>query len=162
MTKDIIEKVKGGGILSVNDLTPAEKIRLYELFDRYELCQSTCYRRLFEKGFDKWEIEGISKVQNEFLLTELCGTDDNGEGEEGSRGYGYVLTQDGKYDRRDFYRMVTDLKIGIKLCEFMAARGMKSQVTVRTRFAENSWKLWELKGVRAILDEFTEGNDNNE
>lgn len=29
MTKDVIEKVKGGGILSVNDLTPAEKVRLY-------------------------------------------------------------------------------------------------------------------------------------
>lgn len=80
-----------------------------------------------------------------------CG---NGTGEDsGSRGYGYVLTLDTNYDDSQFYSMLSDLRIGRRFCDFMAAHGMTSQMTVRTRFKANDWKEWERIGIRSILSD---------
>ena len=153
MTKKIIEKITSGGVLNVNDLNPSEKKALYAHFSAYGMSQSTCYLRFFDKGFRQWEIIGISHIRQEFLLTHNCCVDDKGTEDEGSRGYGYVLTLTDGYDDSKFYSVVSDLKMGVKLSEFMAERGMASQMTVRTRFKANDWKAWELKGIKAILEE---------
>ena len=44
--------------------------------------------------------------------------------------------------------------MGKVLCDRMSELGMSSQMTVRTRFKEDDWKPWELKGVKAIIEEY--------
>lgn len=154
MTKNIWKKILDGDILSATDLTPEEKKRLYALFDGYGMPKSTCYNRFFDKGFYKWEIMGVSHIRDAFLVSEKCNADDISEGDDGSRGYGAVLALSSKYNDGKFYELITNLKMGKRLCDRMAELGMSSQMTVRTRFKANDWKPWELKGVKAIIDEF--------
>lgn len=154
MTKNIWKKIMDGGILSVTDISPEEKKQLYALFEGYGLPQSTCYNRFFDKGFCKWEIMGVSHIRDAFLVLEKINTDNLQEGEEGSRGYGAVLSLSTGYNDSKFYELVTNLKMGKRLCDCMSELGMSSQMTVRTRFKANDWKPWELKGVKAIIDEF--------
>ena len=154
MTKNIWKKILDGGVLSATDLTSEEKKRLYALFEWYGMPKSTCYHRFFDKGFCKWEIVGVSHIQDVFLWREKINTNDMPEGEEGSRGYGAVLALSHEYDNSKFYELVTNLKIGKRLCDYMSELGMSSQMTVRTRFKANDWKPWELKGIKAIIDEF--------
>lgn len=156
MTKNIWKKIWDGGTLSATDLTPEDKKRLYALFEGYGMPKSTCYNRFFDKGFCEWEIMGVSHIRDAFLVSEKGNTDEEPEGEEGSRGYGAVLALSSKYDDSKFYELVTNLKIGKRLCDRMAELGMSSQMTVRTRFKANDWKPWELKGVKAIINEFDE------
>lgn len=156
MTKNVWKKILDGGALSAIDLTPEEKKRLYALFEMYDMPKSTCYNRFFDKGFCEWEIVGVSHIRNVFLERERVNTDDMPEGEDGSRGYGAVLALSPEYDSSKFYELVTNLKMGKRLCDYMAELGMSSQMTVRTRFKANDWKPWELKGVKAIIDEFDE------
>lgn len=154
MTKNIWKKILDGGTLSATDLTPEAKKRLYALFEGYGMPKSTCYNRFFDKGFRKWEIMGVSYIRDAFLVKEKSNTDNIPEGEESNRGYGAVLALSSEYDDSKFYEIVTNLKIGKHLCDRMAELGMSSQMTVRTRFKSNDWKPWELKGVKAIIDEF--------
>lgn len=154
MTKNIWNKIFDGGILSSTELTPEEKKRLYVLFEGYGMPKSTCYNRFFNKGFCKWEIMGVSHMKDSFLVEEKCNTDNIPDGEEGSRGYGAVLALSQEYNDSKFYELVTNLKMGKVLCDRMSELGMSSQMTVRTRFKENDWKPWELKGVKAIIEEF--------
>lgn len=153
MNKNIWRKIKDGRALSANDLSAEEKKILYAVMENYGMPQSSCYRRFFEKGFSRWELDGVSKIENEFLLSVPCNTNFNKEGEEGSRGYGYVLSIMPDYDESKFYQLVTQLKIGVSLIDFMAQRGMASQMTVRTRFRNNDWKPWEKAGIARIIDE---------
>lgn len=154
MTKNVWKKILDGGTLSAKDLTPEDKKRLYVLFEGYGMPKSTCYNRFFDKGFCQWEIMGVSHIRDVFLVREKSNTDNTPEGDEGSRGYGAVLALSSKYDDSKFYEIVTTLKQGKRLCDRMAELGMSSQMTVRTRFKANDWKPWELKGVKAIIDEF--------
>lgn len=153
MTKKILKKICAGTALDVNDMTPDEKKELYSHLLTYGMPMSTSYHRLFEIGFRPWQIMGVSRIRDEFLATNTCCLDDNGTEDHGSRGYGYVLTLSDSYDDSKFYDMVTDLKMGAKLCDYMAEKGMDSQMTVRTRFKANDWKPWELKGIKSILEE---------
>lgn len=156
MTKTIWKKILDGGILSATDLTPEEKKRLYALFEGYGMPKSTCYNRFFDKGFCQWEIMGVSHIRDAFLVSEKSNTDDMPEGDEGSKGDGAALALSSQYNDSKFYELVTNLKMGKRLCDRMAELGMSSQMTVRTRFKANDWKPWELKGVKAIIDEFVE------
>lgn len=154
MTKNIWKKIFDNGTLSATDLTSEDKKRLYALFEGYGMPKSTCYNRFFDKGFCKWEIVGVSHIRDVFLVSEKSNTDNISEGEDGSKGYGAVLALSSKYDDSKFYELITNLKMGKRLCDRMAELGMASQMTVRTRFKANDWKPWELKGVKAIIDEF--------
>ena len=156
MTKNIWKKIWDGGTLSVADITPEEKKQLYALFEGYGMPQSTCYNRIFNKGFCEWEIVGVSHIRDAFLVMEESDTDNLQEGDEGNRGYGAVPSLSPEYADSKFYDLVTSLKMGKRLCDRMAELGMSSQMTVRTRFKANDWKPWELKGVKAIIDEFVQ------
>ncbi len=158
MTKQIFEKILSGGVLLPNDLTADEKKTLNAVMAKYGMPQSTAYVRFFDKGFDQWEILGVSQLRQEFLLTSVCTSDGEAE-EDGSRGYGLVISMASDYDDSQFYDIVTRLKQGKILCQFMANRGMASQTTVRNRFKDNDWKPWELKGIKAIIDEIFENEE---
>lgn len=156
MTKQIFEKILSGGTLDSKDLTVEEKKHLLAVMSQYGMPISTSYSRFFDKGFSQWEICGVSKLKEEFLSMAIPSKED-GDDEEGTRGYGYVLTLEPGYDDSKFYDIICQLKMGVKLCDFMAERGMASQMTVRTRFKANDWKPWEVKGIRSIIDDlFTE------
>lgn len=160
MGKQIFEKIISGGVLDVKDMTADEKKALYACMQEYGMPGSTAYLRFFSKGFSPWELFGVAKLKNVFLATTPCCVDDNGIEDSGSRGYGYVLTLAQGYDDSKFYEVVTDLKMGVRLCNFMADRGMTSQTTVRNRFKANDWKPWEIKGIESILSDFI--NNSNE
>lgn len=151
MAKQNLKKILDGEILGANELTAEEKKCLYDVMKEHGMSNSTTYLRFFSKGFSQWELLGVAKLRDEFLQTTPCCVDDKGTEDPGSRGYGYVLTLAQDYDDSKFYDMVTALKMGVKLCEFMASRGMASTTTVRTRFRSNNWKPWEIKGVASIL-----------
>lgn len=151
MNKQVWRKIIAGRCLSPKDLTADEKKQLYELMSGYDMPVSSAYRRFFEKGFDAWELCGVSQIKDEFLITSACDTDCGGNGEEGTRGYGYVQTLSPDYDGAHFYDLVTSLKMGVRLCDYMAERGMASQATVRNRFKADDWKAWERMGVANIL-----------
>lgn len=159
MTKQIFEKIRRGETLDVKDLTAEEKKRLYDIMGQYGMPSSTAYSRFFERGFRKWEIFGVTKIQEMFLLAASPTTDGVKEDKD-NRGYGYVLSMADGYDASKFYDVLTNLKMGAKLCDYMAQYGMASQMTVRTRFRANDWKHWELVGVGHIIDEYTKGEAN--
>lgn len=153
MTKEKFKKIKSNGTFFVDDLTPEEKRDVYAVMEKYGMPQSTAYFRFFRVGFDPWEISGVYKLQREFLLSVFADIDGTGNDEEGTRGYGYVLTLDKNYDDTKFFDICNRLKIGNKLCDFIARRGMKSPVTTRKRFSSADWQPWEVIGLDAIIDE---------
>lgn len=156
MTKQTFEPIFAGKTLSAKDLTVDEKKNLFALIGKYGIPFSSAYYRFFKLGFREWEIIGVSKLEKEFLLTSVC------DGEDGNKGYGYMLTLDPNYNDSKFYELVTSLKLGKMLCDMMAEKGMTSQKTVRTRFRENNWKRWEWIGLRTIIDKFIASSNNKE
>ena len=161
MTKEIVKKICDGGVLSVGDMSADAKKRLYALMERYGMPQSTSYHRFFNIGFAKWEILGVTKLKNRFLPTSFSEVED-GTDVEGSRGYGYVLSLDPDYEDSKFFTLVTQQKIGVKLCNYMSELGMASQMTVRTRFKADDWKPWEQKGIKNILEDFVKSEKQSE
>lgn len=153
ITKQKLEKIFAGGILDPKDLTADEKKWLYAVMQQQGMSMSTAYIRFFSKGFSPWELLGVSQLRESFLITSPCCVDNHNTEEKGSRGYGYVLTLAKDYDDSKFYDIVTNLKMGVKLCEYMAEKGMLSPTTVRTRFKANDWKPWELMGVIKVLQD---------
>lgn len=149
MTKQIFEKIFKGGVLKKHDLTADEKKRLYALMNEKGLSSSAAYLRFFDKGFDPWEIEGITITRNRFLISTAPP-----DSMTGDCGYLYVLTLADDYDDSKFYSLITEQKVGKNFCDYMADLGMKSQATVRNRFKANDWKQWELDGIRNIIKEF--------
>ena len=151
MNKKMLKKILAGKVLRPSDMTTKQKNDLYARLAPYGISPTLAYHRFFHIGFKAWEISGVTQLKKEFLIMASCG---NGTGEDsGSRGYGYVLTLDPNYDDSQFYSMLSDLRIGRRFCDFMAAHGMTSQMTVRTRFKANDWKEWERIGIRSILSD---------
>lgn len=160
MTKQTFKKILSGGVLSSKEVSAEDKKVIYDTMKQYGMSESTAYLRFFDKGFRQWELLGVTKLRQEFLLTTPT-YKQNGENdsevveEDGTRGYGYVISLEEGYDDSKFYDLVTNLKMGYRLCEFMAERGMSSATTTRTRFKANDWKPWELMGINAIVDILT-------
>ncbi len=120
-------------VLSPSDLTADEKKEIYALFEEYEMPQSTAYIRLFTKGFDEWELQGINNIKADFCtennLQDLAGV---GEG---------------------FYSSLPFMSgLKVKLVNFVALLGMEHRNTVNKRFDADDWKKWERIGIRSIID----------
>lgn len=134
MTKKIFEKIWEGGVFYVSDLCPDEKKAVYAAMQKEGMSMSTSYLRFFDKGFDPWEIKGLTHICKKFLEdmdAQPCGMD-------------------------VFWDKITEKQWGTKFCDYMATLGMRSQATVRNRFKANDWRSWELRGVRDIIDNITE------
>lgn len=151
MTKDILRKIVTGGILCTTDVTAEKKKDLYALMNKYGMSASTAYLRFFVKGFKQWEIQGVSELRDEFIKTFVFGNSDK---DKYCIDHDDVLSIDPTYNDNRFYTLISSLKIGKDFCDFMAARGMSSQMTVRTRFKTNNWKPWEIKGIQHIIEDF--------
>ena len=138
MTKDLFAKLlTSKGVLQATDLTVSEKKDLCSFLQRYGISQALYYDRFFKEGFYEWEIEGINHIKSFFM--DECLSDEKGN-----------ITESGK-----FYELIGNRR-GLKsqFTKLMYDKGMRSEVTVRKRFASDDWKPWELMGICAIIEEF--------
>ena len=133
--KTILEKIlTPHGVLAPSDLTAAEKKYLYDALERFGMPTSTAYQRLFNKGFDEWELQGIDRIKHEFIAeNNLPQMERVGEG---------------------FYSSLPFMSgLKVKLVNKLALLGMEHRNTVDKRFDADDWKPWERKGIRDIISE---------
>ncbi len=140
MNKNCFSKILSGGILNVSDLTSDEKKSLFALMEKYGMSVSTAYLRFFDKGFKSWEIMGVSKIKTDFLAP-------------------LSINEDAAFATSHFYARISTLGWGVQFCKYMKLHGMKSQMTVRSRFKSENFDDWEVKGVASIIDEYIEQHE---
>lgn len=162
MTKEIVEKIANSYTpLQVDDLSVEDKKALYVVLAKKGFTLATFYLRFFQKGFSKWEIEGINECKRQFLLLpdvsqlllDYVGEDDS-QMVNGDKGYLYTLAQSDEPGL--FYSCLKRANAGMcnKFIAYMNERGM-SAATVIKRFTEENWKPWEQEGIRSILASYT-------
>lgn len=162
MTKEIVEKIANSYTpLQVNDLSVEDKKALYVVLAKKGFTLATFYLRFFQKGFSKWEIEGINECKRQFLLLpdvsqlllDYVGEDDP-QMVNGDKGYLYTLAQSD--EPGVFYSCLKRANAGMcnKFIAYMNERGM-SAATVIKRFTVENWKPWEQEGIRSILASYT-------
>lgn len=162
MTKEIVEKIANSYTpLQVDDLSVEDKKALYVVLAKKGFTLATFYLRFFQKGFSKWEIEGINECKRQFLLLpdvsqlllDYVGEDDP-QMVNGDKGYLYTLAQSDEPGL--FYSCLKRANAGLcnKFIAYMNERGM-SAATVIKRFTVENWKPWEQEGIRSILASYT-------
>lgn len=162
MTKEIVEKIAYSYTpLQVDDLSVEDKKALYVVLAKKGFTLATFYLRFFQKGFSKWEIEGINECKRQFLLLsdvsqlllDSVGEDDP-QMVNGDKGYLYTLAQSDEPGL--FYSCLKRANAGMcnKFIAYMNERGM-SAATVIKRFTVENWKPWEQEGIRSILASYT-------
>lgn len=162
MTKEIVEKIANSYTpLQVDDLSVEDKKALYVVLAKKGFTLATFYLRFFQKGFSKWEIEGINECKRQFLLLpdvlqlllDYVGEDDP-QMVNGDKGYLYTLAQSDEPGL--FYSCLKRANAGMcnKFIAYMNERGM-SAATVIKRFTVENWKPWEQEGIRSILASYT-------
>ncbi len=141
MTKEVFFKLHApGGHLEAKDLTADEKKDLYALMVSFGATAALAYNRFFDKGFDRWELQGINQCKADFVAEHV-------EDEELRKTL--YAKDEGFYSALPF---MSGLRM--KLVEHMAARGMIHRKTVDQRFDADDWKEWERVGVDFIIDKF--------
>lgn len=162
MTKEIVEKIANSYTpLQVDDLSVEDKKAMYVVLAKKGFTLATFYLRFFQKGFSKWEIEGINECKRQFLLLpdvsqlllDYVGEDDP-QMVNGDKGYLYTLAQSDEPGL--FYSCLKRANAGMcnKFIAYMNERGM-SAATVIKRFTVENWKPWEQEGIRSILASYT-------
>mgnify|MGYP003518205516 FL=1 len=159
MTKEILKKISVPFTpLDVNDLTSDEKKDLASSFAKRGFTASTFYLRFFQKGFSKWEIDGVKECKRQFLnLPEvakaLLDYEESDRSLPGDKGYFYTLAMSEKPG--EFYACLKNANMGLcnRFIEFMGERGMSSGTVIK-RFTNDCWKPWEREGVKALLESF--------
>lgn len=162
MTKEIVEKIANSYTpLQVDDLSVEDKKGLYVVLAKKGFTLATFYLRFFQKGFSKWELEGINECKRQFLLLpdvsqlllDYVGEDDP-QMVNGDKGYLYTLAQSDEPGL--FYSCLKRANAGMcnKFIAYMNERGM-SAATVIKRFTVENWKPWEQEGIRSILASYT-------
>lgn len=147
--------------MQVDDLSVEDKKALYVVLAKKGFTLATFYLRFFQKGFSKWEIEGINECKRQFLLLpdvsqlllDYVGKDDP-QMVNGDKGYLYTLAQSDEPGL--FYSCLKRANAGMcnKFIAYMNERGM-SAATVIKRFTVENWKPWEQEGIRSILASYT-------
>lgn len=129
--------------LAPKDVLSADKQRLYEHFGKYGLPHSTCYLRIFDKGFKEWEIVGVDSIKDSFIKEHLSEISAAVDGDvdlcklRGSEFYGYLHRA----------KLVSEFK------RLMNRLGMSEGTTLK-KFLKDNFKLWERKGVKSLIGEF--------
>lgn len=122
-------------VLSPDDLSATEKKRLYDLLMSYGASLSFAYERFFKEGFEQWELTGIDTIKLEFLDSHNLSINSSEPGA--------------------FYELLGNHR-GLKaeLRDRMQSLGMKSELTIIRRFTADNWRPYELRGIKAIIEEF--------
>ena len=132
------------------DLTPNQKVHLWDVMARYGAKQGFSYKRFFDKGFRQWELQGIDNIKRTFLSTsypqQLTDTEVTQIVSEPGAFYALLGKQRGL--KRLFHLYICSLGMGLT-----ASVG---------RFRTDDFRPWERVGVRHIMQEFENEvrNDN--
>lgn len=144
-----------GAHLNCDDLTPNQKLYLWELMKSYGASQGFAYDRFFKEGFREWELLGIDNIKKRFIeehQKELWTTPED----DGTVGYAGVLATYGDVCNTpgEFYRTLGRV-FGLKkqFTEYMKSLGMGTN-SVLNHFTNDDWKDYERVGIMAVIDEF--------
>lgn len=157
MRTEVFSKIiSGKGHLSVDDLSPDEKKRLSALMSDFGATAGFTYDRFFQKGFRRWELEGIRKIKSDFLKQHekemLESVDDDGD-----KGYAFALSLDNS--KGGFYKAIGEVKgLRSRFLETMKDKGMGSPNTIISRFSEDNWKPYEEQGIENIINQYCKQN----
>lgn len=113
-----------------------ERKALYDHMASYDMPTSTSYTRMFRQGFgsgfEAWELSGVREV-----IRDFCKENGMEAPTEEDMPMFYLERLEGQRE---------------KFCAFLLERGM-SRSTCIYRFKNWNFKKWELKGIRAIIEE---------
>lgn len=124
----------------ISEISVSEKKILQDKLAEMGFSQPTFYLRFFQKGFSEWELSGVKNLKIRFL----------GLINEQNIEAGNINTDDTFYESLGQTKGLRNMFIA-----FMQERGM-SAATVIKRFTLESWRPWELEGIRAVLEPFVE------
>lgn len=144
-----------GAHLECNDLTPNQKMLLWDVMKAEGASQGFAYDRFFKEGFREWELIGVDAIKAAFIEEHQRELWTEPE-EDGTVGYAAILANYGDTLEREggFYDTigrVTGLKKAFT--EQMNRMGMGTNQVLQ-RFTTDNWKPWQRRGIRAIIDDF--------
>lgn len=129
--------------LAPKDVSPAGKQRLYEHFGKYGLPHSTCYLRIFDKGFKEWEIVGVDSIKDSFIKEHLAKISAAVDGDVDLC----------KLKGSEFYEYLRRAKLVSEFKRLMNRLGMSEGTTLK-KFLKDDFEAWERKGVKSLIGEF--------
>lgn len=148
MAKKIFDKItSSNSALMSSDLTADEKKQLYAHMAKFDMTESKCYKRFFDKGFAMWEILGVENILRQFLEEHKDKLVKSGK--DGDRGYAYVLS----LTKETSYAAIREAGLLSTFIRHMETLGMCGN-TVYKRFQNPDWKAYELRGIKSILSTF--------
>ena len=147
--KDKFNRLFSGQIqhLDSSDLTAKTKTRLYLSLKPHGMTQSTFYLRLFNRGFEAWEIHGIHNIKKTFIRTH------EKELRAANEGSIRFRNNDGS-----FYEALRKAELITVFKAYMFELGMSLNTTTQ-RFSTDNWKSWEQKGIKSLVEQFLERYD---
>lgn len=137
---NIFQPIYEGKLIDGDDLVKEQREAFFQKMESFEMPRSTTFGRFFKKGFAQWEIEGVDAVKRKFV-----------------EAYSLNFPPDYNFleDKRNFYEILLAFEIPLSdFYDYMKQKGMKSSVTIKCRFALESWKAWEKMGIRKILTDY--------
>lgn len=137
--------------LNCDDLTANQKVLLFELMQNYGATRGFAYDRFFQKGFDEWELQGITPICRDFLTTHIAEIYPHMTDSETA-----PLIEEVATDSRNFYQTLGRVP-GLKSVfqKHIGVLGMSNAV-VFLRFNSDNFRPYERIGIRAIIAEFEE------
>ena len=134
--------------LNCDDLTPNQKVLLWEVMERHGAKRGFSYDRFFDKGFFEWELLGVDAIKRLFLNDHAAVLFPYAP-EQRDALIDDIIRRDG-----EFYRTL-GLRHGLK-CDFHAytsSLGMGITTSLK-RFSTEDWLDYERIGVRNVMLEF--------
>lgn len=134
--------------LNCDDLTPNQKVLLYDIMQRHEATKGFAYDRFFKEGFDPWEMMGVDAIKRSFLTEHA--TDIFPEHTDGVE----ALINDIIVLSGEFWRTlgrIPGLKKDFK--EYMASLSM-CETAVVANFTTDNFREFQRIGINAIISEF--------
>ena len=134
--------------LNCDDLTPNQKVLLFDIMQRHEATRGFAYDRFFKEGFDPGELKGIDAIKRDFLtqhISEIFPEHTSGID---------ALIHDIISKTGEFWRTlgrIPGLKKDFK--EYMASLSM-CETAVVANFTTDNFRDFQRIGITAVIQEF--------
>ncbi len=135
--------------LNSDDITANQKVLLFDIMQRHGATRGFAYNRFFQKGFDLWELTGITNINRDFLLTHIAEIYPHMTKEET-----IPFIEELAVDTRNFYQTLGRVP-GLKSIfqKHIGAMGMSNAV-VFLRYNADNFRPYERMGIRVIIQQF--------
>ncbi len=135
--------------LNCDDLTPNQKIFLWEVMARHGAKQGFSYDRFFVKGFFRWELMGITNIKHDFIRAHVDELFPEHSTEDIEKEITRIDSVGG-----EFYRLLgRSYGLKKKFHAYISELGMSITTSLK-RFSVDDWEDFERVGIRAIIEEF--------